>query len=204
MATSNQIRSATHRPKPRSKDGIDVDRLNLIPDADPADFPFAREYVKRLGNRHGCGKNCTHPKQHHEDVADALQVMHLLGLKDDPVASVQRERRMSPEVKPSLVTEAQQRWRMVSKYLRADHSWMVRGSCRGEDSELFFPADHERQPEREIREEKARAVCAVCPVKDECLDYAVKTSQVGFWGGADDEQRKGLRRREQRQSRRAA
>lgn len=203
MATSNQIRLATHRPKPRSKDGIDVDRVDLIPDAADEDFPLAREYVKRLGNRHGCGKHCTHSEQHHRDVADALQVMHLLGLKDDPVASVQRERRMSPEVKPAPVTEAQHRWRMVSKYLRADHSWMVRGACRGEDSDLFFAPDNERQPEREVREGKARAVCDVCPVKAECLDYAVGTGQVGMWGGTDDEQRKSLRRREQRRARAA-
>ncbi len=43
----------------------------------------------------------------------------------------------------------------------------------GEDLVLFFGPDGERQPEREIRERKAKQICMGCPVRTECLDYAV-------------------------------
>lgn len=40
---------------------------------------------------------------------------------------------------------------------------------------------------------KARKVCLVCPVKAECLDYALETKQeFGIWGGLTVTQRKRL------------
>ena len=52
-------------------------------------------------------------------------------------------------------------------------SWQDGAACRGMDTLLFFGPDHEARPEREIREAKAKAVCTLCPVRVQCLDFAL-------------------------------
>jgi WhiB family redox-sensing transcriptional regulator len=43
---------------------------------------------------------------------------------------------------------------------------------------------------------KAKAVCATCPVADECLSWAIETNQSeGIWGGHTPKERRKLRRR---------
>lgn len=80
--------------------------------------------------------------------------------------------------------------------------WQDAAACRGEDIELFFGPDGERQPEREVRERKAKSICARCPVRGECLEYALgKPERYGVWGGMNEEERASERRR---RSRRAA
>jgi WhiB family redox-sensing transcriptional regulator len=75
-------------------------------------------------------------------------------------------------------------------------SWQDRAACRGMDALLFFGPDAEPRPEREIREAKAKAVCALCPVQAQCLDYALGQSiRYGIWGGLDEEERARKRRR---------
>lgn len=50
--------------------------------------------------------------------------------------------------------------------------------------EVFFPEDI---PDREVREkaiETAKTLCADCPIRSLCRDYAVTTRQeYGIWGG---------------------
>ena len=78
-------------------------------------------------------------------------------------------------------------------------SWQDRAACRGRDVLLFFGPDGERRPEREIREAKAEAVCASCPVQAQCLDYALGNSiKHGIWGGLNEEERARERRRRAR------
>jgi len=75
-------------------------------------------------------------------------------------------------------------------------SWQDRAACRGIDALLFFGPDHEARPEREIREAKAKAVCTLCPVRVQCLDYAVRNPiRHGIWGGLNEEERARERRR---------
>lgn len=74
--------------------------------------------------------------------------------------------------------------------------WQNDAACRGEDLVLFFGPDGERQPERDIRERKARAICARCPVLRQCQDYSVNSfEQHGLWGGLTTDERKSERRR---------
>lgn len=74
--------------------------------------------------------------------------------------------------------------------------WAQEAACRGEDLELFFGPDGERQPEREVREEKAREVCSGCPVRTQCLNYAVeRPEKYGTWGGMNEDGRHSERRR---------
>ena len=78
-------------------------------------------------------------------------------------------------------------------------SWQDGAACRGMDALLFFGPDHEARPEREIREEKAKAVCMLCPVRVQCLDYALRNSiRHGIWGGLNEDERARERRRRAR------
>ena len=82
-------------------------------------------------------------------------------------------------------------------------SWQARAACRDADVRLFFGPDREQRPEREIREARAKAVCMACPVRAQCLDYALRNSvKHGLWGGLNEEER--LRERRRRARRRAA
>jgi WhiB family transcriptional regulator, redox-sensing transcriptional regulator len=72
--------------------------------------------------------------------------------------------------------------------------WWERAACRGEDPELFFPTRCEVE-----KVQAAKAVCARCPVRAECLEYALAVNeQNGIWGGLSGKQRRAERRRRQR------
>ena len=70
--------------------------------------------------------------------------------------------------------------------------WQQRGSCRATDSEVFFPPAHfEHKPEREVREAAAKAICVGCPVRVDCLTWALAVREPhGVWGGASEGERK--------------
>ncbi len=76
----------------------------------------------------------------------------------------------------------------------APQSWRHAAACRAMGPELFFPPDG---PEgREWDPEPARAVCERCPVRGDCLDWAVASGQShGVWGGATEKELRRLRRR---------
>ncbi len=61
-------------------------------------------------------------------------------------------------------------------------TWLLRGACPDENPELWFsagPADLER----------ARAICARCPVRRECSAAAeANAERYGVWGGTDRDQ----------------
>ena len=70
--------------------------------------------------------------------------------------------------------------------------WKERAACAGYPNGLFFPG-----PDSTMASvEKARAICSVCPVKDDCLEYAFQANQrSGIWGGTTEDERKSLRRK---------
>jgi WhiB family transcriptional regulator, redox-sensing transcriptional regulator len=72
-----------------------------------------------------------------------------------------------------------------------------RAACRATDvMMLFFGPDGERPPDREIRERKAKAVCALCPIRAQCLEYALRhPARFGIWGGLSGEELAAERRR---------
>ena len=67
--------------------------------------------------------------------------------------------------------------------LRAVVDWRTAAACATSPA-LFFGPDGETAAARDRRERKAKAVCAVCPVRAECrnLFHAVG-AQDGVWGG---------------------
>lgn len=74
----------------------------------------------------------------------------------------------------------------------ADRSWQMKGLCRGNHSYLFFPPSTvERKEERERREIKAKAICTVCPVKGDCLEFALEIKEpYGIWGALTETERR--------------
>ena len=55
-------------------------------------------------------------------------------------------------------------------------SWQDRARCAGAGLELFFPDGGDTR--------RAKAFCAGCPVKDDCLDGALTRREPwGVWGG---------------------
>jgi WhiB family redox-sensing transcriptional regulator len=80
----------------------------------------------------------------------------------------------------------------------ADERWQLDAACRGVDAALFFAPNYfERRDEKDAREAKAKAICAGCPVREPCLDYALAIREPhGVWGGLNEfERRQVLRRR---------
>ena len=70
--------------------------------------------------------------------------------------------------------------------------WREEAACSGLDTRLFFPATEDDQVQLTV----ARQVCAMCPVQEACLAYAIESRQtVGIWGGATTRERRRLRRR---------
>jgi WhiB family transcriptional regulator, redox-sensing transcriptional regulator len=67
--------------------------------------------------------------------------------------------------------------------------WRSAAACRGCDPELFFPVSSTGPAiERQVTE--AKAVCARCPVRAKCLDFALHTGQKhGVWGGLNEQER---------------
>ncbi len=81
-----------------------------------------------------------------------------------------------------------------------EYGWQWRAACRGEDANLFFPPNHvEEREARILREQQAKAICATCPVRIECLEYAVRTREShGIWGGLNELERRILIRHRER------
>ena len=78
--------------------------------------------------------------------------------------------------------------------------WREQAACATVEHDVFFPPGHEPADALE-----AKAVCAICPVRDECLEYALATNQSeGVWGGLDAPERRRMRRRIRDRARRRA
>jgi len=65
--------------------------------------------------------------------------------------------------------------------------WMLRGACRQVDPELFFPPAAEGPAKPQV--EAAKAVCAACAVRPNCLSYALEARPDGIWGGTTPQDR---------------
>ena len=74
--------------------------------------------------------------------------------------------------------------------------WRRLARCRGDAGVDFYPPfGGERKRERVAREQRAKAVCATCPVSAECLEQAVATGERhGVWGGLTFDERLTFRR----------
>ena len=63
-------------------------------------------------------------------------------------------------------------------------SWRQKGACRGLDPAIFYPPSDEEAGQ-------ANAICATCPVREACLEYALTNREHdGVWGGATEKERR--------------
>jgi WhiB family redox-sensing transcriptional regulator len=83
-------------------------------------------------------------------------------------------------------------------------SWRRLAACRTADPDLFFPVGT-GAPALEQAED-AKRVCQACPVREECLRWAMEDSRqvTGVWGGLREDERRSLRRRWSRRGNRSA
>jgi WhiB family redox-sensing transcriptional regulator len=68
-------------------------------------------------------------------------------------------------------------------------SWQERARCGQHDPEIFFDP-------RVRAERKAKSICAQCPVRLDCLAWALSVrAEFGIWGGLNGKERSALLRR---------
>lgn len=66
--------------------------------------------------------------------------------------------------------------------------WYADAACHDHPTEWWFP-------EKGVSSERAVEVCAGCPVRDDCLSYALDQGiDQGVWGGTGPKTRARLRR----------
>lgn len=93
-------------------------------------------------------------------------------------------------------------WRAAPDLLPEPEPWRAQAACRGVNPDVFFPDKGQSVA-------RARAICARCPVRDACLEYALAAGSnhvdVGVWGGTTTRERRQIRnaRRPGRSPRRA-
>ena len=67
-------------------------------------------------------------------------------------------------------------------------SWRQKGACRGLDPAIFYPASDDDAGQ-------AKSICAICPVRGPCLEYALAhRERDGIWGGATEKERRRMLR----------
>lgn len=78
--------------------------------------------------------------------------------------------------------------------------WYEEAACATYSAEVFFPPS-----EIPLAANQAKAICEGCPVREECLSFALETAQAeGVWGGMDAGERRRMRRRIRDRERRRA
>ena len=77
-------------------------------------------------------------------------------------------------------------------------AWMVDAACAGHDLRMWFPEEYGHKYRRYGLAEVAVAICRTCPVRRQCLEYAMAWEQgfawkyqgrLGIFGGLTPQQR---------------
>jgi len=85
-----------------------------------------------------------------------------------------------------VTTSAPASIELTSLMLAADQEWMQHAGCASTDPEAFFP-------EKGGSAREAKKICNRCPVRAECLDWALQADErFGIWGGLSERERRTL------------
>jgi WhiB family transcriptional regulator, redox-sensing transcriptional regulator len=77
--------------------------------------------------------------------------------------------------------------------------WRDQAACLGLSPVPFYPNEDEPNDSK-----KAKAICATCRVREDCLEFAIANREkYGIWGGMTTEERRLFRRRRTALRRRA-
>jgi WhiB family redox-sensing transcriptional regulator len=71
---------------------------------------------------------------------------------------------------------------------KIDFSWREGAACIGTPIDWFYiGSGHVVRPE-------VKRLCAGCPVQEQCLDYALKHEDHGYWAGTTEKERARMRK----------
>jgi len=71
-------------------------------------------------------------------------------------------------------------------------TWRKHAACQGIDPEIFYPVADEEA-------DAAKAICAVCTVREACLEHALAhREREGVWGGTTERERRRIHRQRRR------
>lgn len=75
---------------------------------------------------------------------------------------------------------------IVAVFYGRDIDWQIDAACNGTDTEAFFPNKGESTSD-------AKRICRRCPVRAECLEYALDMAErFGVWGNCSERERRRL------------
>ena len=133
------------------------------------------------------GSNCSRPRR-------PIQVCCRRRGRVPDIAGIQpRPRSCANAWFPSLLAGRRRAVPPITSGARSVR-WMSHGACRQADPELFFPIGAAAGPAaRQVQ--AAKAICAPCAVRANCLSYALDVMPEGIWGGTTLEERRTARRR---------
>jgi WhiB family transcriptional regulator, redox-sensing transcriptional regulator len=63
------------------------------------------------------------------------------------------------------------------------NDWSAQGACKNKKAALFCAEVGELA-------KRAKAICSQCPVKVDCLEYALVHREKGIWGGTNTRERR--------------
>lgn len=68
--------------------------------------------------------------------------------------------------------------------------WTSTPACEGTDTESWFTPD---ESTTYSNEQILRKICANCPVRNQCFDYALRHNVHGYWAGTTPRVRQQMR-----------
>jgi len=72
--------------------------------------------------------------------------------------------------------------------------WRSKAACQGLAPDIFYPVT-----EDEADAAEAKRICAICPVREACLEHALAVREKdGVWGGATERERRRIIRQRRR------
>jgi WhiB family transcriptional regulator, redox-sensing transcriptional regulator len=73
---------------------------------------------------------------------------------------------------------------MIANWNSAGEDWRIVAACRNVDPKVFFP-------QSDLFSNRAKLICSTCPVREQCLAWAMATDQLhGVWGGKTAKERR--------------
>lgn len=89
---------------------------------------------------------------------------------------------------------------MLAILIDTNMEWQKEAICKYLPPAVFFPTGsfpNKTGPNKEEMEEKAARICHglseassdPCPVREQCLEYAIRNREAGVWGGTTEEER---------------
>lgn len=111
-----------------------------------------------------------------------------------------RTNRATPEHNPTMQATGMCRpinYTAIFEAMPKLPAWIADAPCSQADPELFFPEAHESRANVAL----AKRVCAACPVRQECLEWALaRGEKFGIYGGLTTTQRRKVSRQRAKDS----